>query len=139
MKIWKILLISVISFIFPTILSAQEENCQGGDPSLSIKMDVRFDGETTRYDGAPSEGGFAGRYLKVLMNGKINSKFSYSFRHRLYVAHSDPKSFFNATDWANVTYHHNEKLTVTAGKQMVCIGTIEYRRIRLLRLVMSFL
>ncbi len=127
MRIFKILVAVLLVIVFPTALSAQNENCQGGDPSLSIKMDVRFDGENTEYaDGIPSEGGFVGRYLKVLMDGKINDKFSYSFRHRLYVEHSDPKSFFNATDWANVTYHHNDRLTVTAGKQMVCIGTIEY-------------
>ena len=121
-----IFLFAVISF-FPAALAAQGKNCQGGDPSLSIRVDARFDGETTSYDkDIPSDGGFAGRYLKVLADGKISSKFSYSFRHRLYVEHSQPKSFFNATDWANVTYHHNDKLTVTAGKQMVCIGTIEY-------------
>lgn len=127
MKKLGILLLFGLIFIFPTAVCAQVENCQGGDPSLSIKVDARFDGEQTTYgDGLPSDGGFAGRYLKVLVNGKINSRFSYSFRHRLYVAHQEPKSFFNATDWANVTYHHNDRFTVTAGKQMVCIGTIEY-------------
>lgn len=88
---------------------------------LSLKMDVRFDGETTG-----SQSGFVGRYLKLLANGNINDKFSYSFRHRLYVDHSNPRSFFNATDWANVTYKANERVSVTAGKQMICIGTIEY-------------
>ena len=84
-------------------------------------MDVRFDGEV-----AGSESGFVGRYLKLLANGNLNDKFSYSFRHRLYVGHSDPRAFFNATDWANVTYKANDRLSVTAGKQMICIGTIEY-------------
>ena len=88
---------------------------------MSLKMDVRFDGEV-----AGSESGFVGRYLKLLANGNLNDKFSYSFRHRLYVGHSDPKAFFNATDWANVTYKANDRFSVTAGKQMICIGTIEY-------------
>ena len=119
MRNFRIILLFGILFFFPTVVFAQAENCQGGDPLLSIKVDARFDGEQTTFgDDIPAEGGFAGRYLKVLMNGKINSKFSYSFRHRLYVAHKEPKSFFNATDWANVTYHHNDKFTVTAGKQI---------------------
>lgn len=102
-----------------------------GDSNVSVKMDVRFDGEMTQYGEEvnkrpDSDGGFVGRYLKLLVNGKINDRFSYSFRHRLYVDHTDPKQFFNATDWANVTYMANDRLSVTAGKQMVCIGTIEY-------------
>lgn len=103
------------------------------DPAVSIRMDVRFDGEAVTYgkydvDGErPSaDAGFVGRYLKLLADGKINDKFSYSFRQRLYTGHSDPKQFFSATDWASVTYRPNSKFSVTAGKQMVCIGTIEY-------------
>lgn len=108
----------------------QDENV---DPTISVKLDVRFDGELTAYGEdeltgiAPkSESGFIGQYLKVIIDGKISDKFSYSFRHRLYVDHNNPKSFFNATDWANVTYAPNEHFSVTAGKQMICIGTIEY-------------
>lgn len=114
----------LVCFSLLFAVAAYGENVNGEDPAISIKMDVRFDGEVTRQQ--ETEGGFVGRYLKVLVNGKINDKFSYSFRHRLYLDHSDPKSFFSATDWANVTYHHNDKLSITAGKQMICIGTIEY-------------
>lgn len=89
--------------------------------SVSVKMEVRFDGEVT-----DEQSGFVGRYLKLIVNGEINDRFSYSFRHRLYVDHEDPRSFFNATDWANVTYKANDWFSVTAGKQMICIGTIEY-------------
>lgn len=103
------------------------------DPSISIKIDARFDGEATFYGKADFTGvspdtksGFVGQYLKILADGEINDKFSYSFRHRLYVDHKDPKSFFNATDWANVTYSPNNRFSITAGKQMICIGTIEY-------------
>ncbi len=118
MKYLYSLAILTFALLFSGRVMAQEE---GGDPAVSIKMDVRFDGEVT-----DSDAGFVGRYLKLLANGKISDKFSYSFRHRLYTGHSDPKAFFSATDWANVTWHANEKLSVTAGKQMICIGTIEY-------------
>ncbi len=106
---------------------------QGGDEKISLRMDARIDGEVTAYGNEsisgnriPADAGFVGRYLKILADGKLSDKFSYSFRHRLYTDHLDPKSFFSATDWANVTYRPNEKFSVTAGKQMVCIGTIEY-------------
>ncbi len=105
----------------------------GEDPHISLKFDMRFDGEVTTFGKdnltgvkPESQSGFVGRYLWVAANGKISDKFSYNFRHRLYLDHSNPRSFFNATDWANVTWHANEKFSVTAGKQMVCIGTIEY-------------
>ena len=106
---------------------------QRGDEKISLRMDARIDGEVTAYgnesisgNGIPADAGFVGRYLKILADGKLSDKFSYSFRHRLYTDHMDPKSFFSATDWANVTYRPNDKFSVTAGKQMVCIGTIEY-------------
>ena len=104
----------------------------GGDPFVSVKMDVRFDGEVNGYgkddsgERPSADAGFVGRYLKLLVDGKITDKFTYSFRQRLYTGHTDPKSFFSATDWANVTWHATDKFSVTAGKQMICIGTIEY-------------
>jgi len=118
MKFLYALAIFAFSLLLSDTVMAQDTN---GDPAVSIKMDVRFDGEVT-----DSNAGFVGRYLKLLADGKISDKFSYSFRHRLYTGHSDPKSFFSATDWANVTWHANDKFSVTAGKQMICIGTIEY-------------
>lgn len=109
-----ILLLS--SLIIPSTFYAQHSGHK-----VSVRLDARFDGEVT-----DKESGFVGRYLKMIVNGEINEKFSYSFRHRLYVDHENPRSFFNATDWANVTYKANDWFSVTAGKQMICIGTIEY-------------
>lgn len=121
------------SFLSLSAGAYAQENVTGGDPSISIKMDVRFDGEVTGYgknditgERPSADAGFVGRYLKILADGKIADKFTYSFRHRLYIDNGDTRSFFNATDWANVTYTPNERFSVTAGKQMICIGTIEY-------------
>lgn len=122
----------IILLLFSGNIFAQS-NGVGGDKGVSVKMDVRFDGEVTHYGnddvqdaGEESDGGFVGRYLKLLVNGKIDERFSYSFRHRMYVGQTEPRSFFNATDWANVTFSASERFSVTAGKQMICIGTIEY-------------
>ena len=99
----------VLAFLYAGCAFAQSGE-DGGDRSISVKMDVRFDGEFTGYgkdditgERPSSDAGFVGRYLKILADGKINDKFSYSFRHRLYIDNGDTKSFFNSTDWANVT------------------------------------
>ncbi len=112
-------------------IGAQE--MQNQDSKLTIRFDTRFDAEYTAFGKddntgkrPDSKGGFIGRYLKLIIDGKISEKFSYSFRHRLYVDPAKPKEFFSATDWANITYHPNSKFSVTAGKQMICIGTFEY-------------
>lgn len=118
------------------VLSGGKINAQettGQDSKISLRFDTRFDGEYTTFgkdnftgERPDNKGGFVGRYLKLLIDGKISDKFSYSFRHRLYVDPANPKEFFSATDWANITYHPNSKFSVTAGKQMICIGTFEY-------------
>ncbi|MEG0517964.1 MAG: porin [Bacteroidales bacterium] len=114
-------------------LTAQAINESNQDKKISIRFDTRFDFQYTTYgkdkdtDIKPEdESGFVGRYLKLIIDGKISDKFSYSFRHRLYMNNGNVKEFFSATDWANITYTPNSKFSITAGKQMICIGTIEY-------------
>ena len=57
----------------------------GGDSFVSVKMDVRFDGEVNGYgkddsgERPSADAGFVGRYLKLLVDGKITDKFTYSF------------------------------------------------------------
>ena len=104
----------------------------GEDPKISLKFDVRFDGTYTGFadkdseEAKEDEGGFVGRYLKLIADGKINEKISYGFRHRLYMEHTKPKEFFSSTDWAWLTFHFNRSFSVTAGKQIVGIGGCEY-------------
>lgn len=131
MKFIYIGLISIAMLLAGNLCAQQVDG--GDDPTVSIKIDTRFDGEVTTFGkddltgiSPDTKSGFIGQYMKILVDGKINEKFSYNFRHRLYVDHNNPKSFFNATDWANVTYSPNGVFSLTAGKQMIFIGTIEY-------------
>ncbi len=110
----------LICAIFAQV-SVYAQQVKKEDSSIRVKVEARFDGEITS-----GQSGFAGRYMWLAADGRINENFSYNFRHRLYLDAGSPRAFFNATDWANVTWHANEKFSVTAGKQMVCIGTIEY-------------
>ncbi len=103
-----------------------------GDSNVSLRIDARLDGNYTRISGFEQINnetysvGLEGTYLKLLLNGKINDKFSYSFRYRLYKSNVQPQSFFNATDWVNLTYAPDEHWSVSAGKQVVLVGTYEY-------------
>ena len=119
--------------VFSTMPVFAQDMVKNEDPSLRIKFESRFDGEFTTFAEDDITGirpenqtGFVGRYIWLAADGRINDKFSYNFRHRLFLDAGAHKSLFNATDWANVTWHASEKFSVTAGKQMVCIGTIEY-------------
>lgn len=114
-------------------LFAQNKPESNTDPKFSLRFDTRFDYQYTTYgkndntDITPKdESGFVGRYLKLVIDGKINDKFSYSFRHRLYVDPANPREFFSATDWANITYSPSSKFSITAGKQIITVGTFEY-------------
>lgn len=131
MKYYFLTAVCLLLLSFSGKISAQEANSQ--DNKITIRFDTRFDAEYTTYGKdahthlrPEDKGGFVGRYFKLLVDGKISDKFSYSFRHRLYVDPANPKEFFSATDWASITYHPNSKFSLTAGKQMICIGTFEY-------------
>jgi hypothetical protein len=63
----------------------------------------------------------------VILNGKINDHWSYSYRQRLNKAHAD-QSFFDATDWLHLTYKLNDNWSFNGGKQVVGIGGYEYDR-----------
>ena len=88
------------------------------DPSFRLKFEARFDGELTTFaeddlTGIKPENqtGFVGRYLWLAADGRINEKFSYNFRHRLFLDAGAHRSLFNATDFASVTWHASEKFS----------------------------
>lgn len=103
-----------------------------GDPLVNLKFDARFDGTATFYgkDDAgvrpASDLGFTGSYLNLVLDGEISDKFSYGFRYRMYKDNGETQEFFKATDWAYLKYQPTERWSITAGKQVVMVGTIEY-------------
>lgn len=105
-----------------TGLTAQNE----ADSTLSIRFDLRLDGVFNTYNFDEVETGFVGKYFKFLVDGKIDDRFSYSLRQRLYKDNGTPSSFFGATDWAYLTYRINKNWNISAGKQVVLIGGYEY-------------
>lgn len=133
LKLRRIVLLAAATFAL--CANAQEETpvVSAGDPSVSLKIDTRLDGSVNTYHSdaegiatPDTKAGFEGTYLKLIVNGRINDKFSYSFRHRLYKDNGNPKSFFNSTDWVNLTYSPDDRYSFTVGKQVVLVGTCEY-------------
>lgn len=129
------LAISGAMALVPAICHAQQDydvDLSSGNPEVNVKIDTRFDGQINTFakdaDGVrpATEKGFKGSYMLLLINGKINNQFSYNFRYRLYKDNNTPSEFFKATDWLYLRYAPDEKFSVTAGKQPVMIGTMEY-------------
>lgn len=100
---------------------------QSGPVNLQGEVRVDYQGDYVNGDYIKSNSGFKGKYVNVILFGNISKSFSYSYRQRLNKAHAD-QSFFDATDWAYLTWHANECWSISAGKQVVGIGGYEYDR-----------
>lgn len=97
------------------------------DEILRLKMLTRVDYQREYINGEAihDNSGFKGKYLMFAIDGKIDEHFSYAYRQRLNVGHSD-MSFFDATDWARVVYTPDGQWEFSAGKDVVAVGGYEY-------------
>jgi len=113
--------------------TAQEPTADEAEPAprkeqLVLALDVRGDFHYEARHGAPNASGFSGEYLNILLDGTINKKLSYHFRHRLNKYADAPNNIFNATDWIYLTYRPAEHTALSAGKLVAAIGGYEYDR-----------
>lgn len=111
-------------FIFPAILLSQESM-----PSVNIKMNTRFDYtlKAATEEPLPSLSSFDGKFLNLMIDGRINDRFSYSYRQRLFLDGApNYQNFFRATDWLFLKYQINSNWYLSGGKQVVAIGGFEY-------------
>ncbi len=108
---------------------AQQDNALLNSGVLNLGIEARADYQREYIDGTAIKDncGFKGKYLNIRIDGRLNEKFSYSYRQRLNRAHKD-ESFFDATDWLYIKYHATENWAFSAGKQVVAIGGYEYDR-----------
>lgn len=113
-------------WIFP--VEAQSEDAKN-KPTVNVDLQARASFYNDRVGGEVrhDDSGFKGDYLNLIVSGKINDKFSYSWRQRLNkkISNSD---FFDATDWIYVDYKVDRHWSAAAGKQIVMIGGYEYER-----------
>ncbi|MBQ6695063.1 MAG: porin [Bacteroidaceae bacterium] len=92
----------------------------------NLRLEARADYQREYADGSEVEDncGFKGKFLNIRMDGKLGNGFSYSYRQRLNKPNKDA-SFFDATDWINLTYSTGA-WSFGGGKQVVAIGGYEY-------------
>ena len=99
---------------------------------ISVKFDARFDWQSSFTHNADAKPDYAsnfnGRYLMLMLDGNISSKFSYSLRYRMiHPSHENSwRGVFNATDWAQLTYRPTKNWEITAGKMLVFYGSYEF-------------
>ena len=72
--------------------------------------------------------GMKGDYLFLSLYGNINDRLSYNWRQRVNskITRND---IFEATDWMYIDYKLTKNWTVSAGKQVIMVGSWEYVRI----------
>ena len=71
--------------------------------------------------------GMKGDYLFLSLYGNINDRLSYNWRQRVNskITRND---IFEATDWMYIDYKLTKNWTVSAGKQVIMVGSWEYDR-----------
>ncbi len=117
-------LCALFAFLCCQFIFAQQD-----EALLNLGVEARADYQREYIDGdaVKDNSGFKGKYLNIRIDGRLNDKFSYSYRQRLNKAHAD-QTFFDATDWLYLKYQATENWAFSAGKQVVAIGGYEYDR-----------
>ncbi len=90
----------------------------------TLKFEVRTDFDYYSQNDS-SYSGFTGRYLNFIMKGDINEHLYYAYRQRLNKTQT-MANFFDATDFLYIGWRINDNFALTAGKEVVVMGGIEY-------------
>lgn len=115
---------SLCVILFPVTCVAQETM-----PTVNIdaQAKVGYYDDRVGSEKLHNSSGFKGDYLNLIINGRINNQFSYSWRQRLNKK-IENNGFFDATDWMYICYQANKNWNIAGGKQIVLIGGYEYDR-----------
>lgn len=97
-------------------------------PRLTVLgVETRLGWEQERNDGALNKGdtGFKGQYINLLLRGEILKNLFFNYRQRL--NKPSDKTFWDGTDYLYIIWKTaKNKLHLSAGKQIVMIGGVEY-------------
>lgn len=111
-----------------TTVTTTNTSTRANTDLLNIRLKARADWQGTWQDGdmEDANSGFEGKYLMMIVDGRITNGVTYSWRQRFNKSTFD-SNFFDSTDWLNVTYTVSD-FDFSAGKQVVGIGGWEYDR-----------
>lgn len=101
---------------------------EGGPMIDDFYFETRLGYEAEVLDGEmqDSRSGFRGKYLNMRLDGQIMPGLTFSYRQRL--NKDTNQTFFDATDWIHLDWQVTDRLSLSAGKQVVGIGGYEYDR-----------
>lgn len=126
----KRLLLFATFALFALTSFSQEKDGNGGFRIHNLALEVRtdFDYYNVRQDTtATSISGFSGKFLNFKIAGNITDKLFYAYRQRLNLKGLDSASdFFSKTDYMYLGWQATEWFALSAGKQVVAMGGIEY-------------
>ena len=113
----------IVLFTISTAASAQltKDNDFGIN---KLRLEVRTDLDCFSDDGE-LKSGFTGKYLNFVLFGDITDNLYYGYRQRINNIQSQAK-FFDATDYLYLGWRITNNLSLTAGKEIVAIGGLEY-------------
>ncbi|MBQ0114977.1 MAG: porin [Bacteroidales bacterium] len=121
MRLMKKVLLLVVA---TAITAAAQDNAP-----VNINFEARGDYQRDYVDGetVKDNTGFKGQYFNIEAYGNITGRFSYYFKHRLNKSTLD-SHFFDATEQLHLDYQFDDHFSLSAGKQVVAIGGMEYYR-----------
>ena len=89
-----------------------------------LRLEARTDFDCYSYDGQ-LRSGFTGKYLNFMLFGDITDDLYYAYRQRINNIQNQVQ-FFDATDYLYLGWRITKNLSLTAGKEIVAIGGLEY-------------
>ena len=117
----KYLLIIALSFITTAAFAQINDN---NFKINTLSFEVRTDFDCFSQDDSVYSG-FTGRYLNFILKGDINEHFYYAYRQRFNKLQT-VANFFDATDYLYLGWRITKNISLTAGKEVVAMGGIEY-------------
>ena len=118
----KYLLILLLSLASLTAFAQINKENGYGIKKLKVEARVDFDCYS---ENDSIKSGFTGRYLNFIIAGDITPKFYYAYRQRINKIQKD-YNFFDATDYLYLGWRITDNLAMTAGKEIVAMGGVEY-------------
>ena len=116
-------IISLLFVIFGLSSFAQltRENKYGIN---QLRFEVRTDFDCFS-DGDNINSGFTGKYLNFILTGDLTDNLYYAYRQRINNIQNEAR-FFEATDYLYLGWRITKNISLTAGKEIVAIGGLEY-------------
>ncbi len=125
----KFLFLTALAMFALTSFSQEKEKT--GDfriSNLALEARADFDYYNMKQDADATDiSGFSGKFLNFKIAGNITDRFFYAYRQRFNLKGLDTSSdFFSKTDYMYLGWQVTDDIALSAGKQVVAMGGIEY-------------